>query len=116
MTGGGDELPAGTPATSLYKPDDAGIKVNIYQSLSSYEIPGPALAFGGDAVRPAPTSSKPASATATAKVEPTSSQAATPTAPATVEPTSAAPVATAVPGGKKPSCKKRRHARQVKQL
>lgn len=89
VTDGGSELPQGTPATSLYTPDEAGIKVNIYQELSSYEIPGPKLTIGsgsGSGSAPAPANTK---------------------APA--------PTATAVPT-KKPACKKRRHARQVKQL
>ncbi|RAL11130.1 lytic polysaccharide monooxygenase auxiliary activity family 9 protein [Aspergillus homomorphus CBS 101889] len=44
VTGGGDLAPSGTAGESLYKDTDAGILVNIYQSLSSYEIPGPAIA------------------------------------------------------------------------
>nr|QDK56837.1 AA9 [synthetic construct] len=46
VTGGGSDKPAGTLGTALYKNTDAGILVNIYQSLSSYDIPGPALYSG----------------------------------------------------------------------
>ncbi|KAK3063256.1 hypothetical protein LTS18_001849 [Coniosporium uncinatum] len=47
VTGSGtDDLASGTLGTALYKPDDAGIKIGIYQPLSSYAVPGPALMFG----------------------------------------------------------------------
>ncbi|KAL9006895.1 MAG: hypothetical protein Q9188_000350 [Gyalolechia gomerana] len=46
VTGSGtDHLTSGTLGTALYKPDDAGILVNIYQKLS-YTIPGPKLFSG----------------------------------------------------------------------
>nr|ATQ35955.1 auxiliary activity 9 enzyme [Talaromyces piceae] len=43
ITGSGSASPSGTPGESLYKEDDPGILVNIYQTLSEYDIPGPAL-------------------------------------------------------------------------
>lgn len=46
VTGGGNASPQGTLGTKLYKDTDPGILVNIYQSLSSYDIPGPALFSG----------------------------------------------------------------------
>ncbi|KAF7113654.1 hypothetical protein CNMCM5793_003010 [Aspergillus hiratsukae] len=46
VTGGGSDKPSGTLGTALYKDTDPGILVNIYQSLSSYDIPGPALYNG----------------------------------------------------------------------
>ncbi|KAJ5166856.1 uncharacterized protein N7482_005637 [Penicillium canariense] len=46
VTGGGSDSPSGTLGTALYKDTDPGILVNIYQSLSSYTIPGPALYTG----------------------------------------------------------------------
>lgn len=43
VTGSGtDKLASGTLGTELYRPDDAGIAVNIYQKLT-YTIPGPKL-------------------------------------------------------------------------
>lgn len=42
-SGGSGSVPAGVPATSLYKATDPGILINIYTTLSSYKIPGPAL-------------------------------------------------------------------------
>lgn len=47
VTGGGSDSPAGTLGTELYTATDPGILVNIYQSLDSYDIPGPALYSGG---------------------------------------------------------------------
>ncbi|KAK7757587.1 hypothetical protein SLS62_000602 [Diatrype stigma] len=37
-------LPKGTPATELYKADDAGIDLDIWVNLKSYQIPGPVVA------------------------------------------------------------------------
>ncbi|KAL3479628.1 glycosyl hydrolase family 61-domain-containing protein [Aspergillus californicus] len=47
VTGSGTASPSGTLGTALYKEDDAGIYVNIYQSLSSYDMPGPTLYSAG---------------------------------------------------------------------
>ncbi|KAK4180305.1 glycosyl hydrolase family 61-domain-containing protein [Triangularia setosa] len=46
VTGSGTVLPQGVKGTSLYTPTDAGIRFNIYRSLDSYPIPGPALPAG----------------------------------------------------------------------
>ncbi|KAI5368046.1 Putative auxiliary Activity family 9 [Septoria linicola] len=43
----GSTTPVGTVGTELYKAADAGITINIYQTLDSYEMPGPALVGGG---------------------------------------------------------------------
>ncbi|RAK96352.1 putative endo-1,4-beta-glucanase [Aspergillus ibericus CBS 121593] len=43
ITGTGTAEPSGVLGTELYTPTDAGILVNIYQSLSTYEVPGPTL-------------------------------------------------------------------------
>lgn len=59
ITGSGTDKPQGVPGTELYKPDDEGILFNIYTSLDSYPIPGPALykgGSGGGAPAPSPTS------------------------------------------------------------
>ncbi|KAL4907863.1 glycosyl hydrolase family 61-domain-containing protein [Aspergillus multicolor] len=50
VTGSGTDSPAGTLGTELYNLDDAGILVNIYQSLSTYEIPGPTLYSGATSI------------------------------------------------------------------
>ncbi|PWY77433.1 hypothetical protein BO70DRAFT_317498 [Aspergillus heteromorphus CBS 117.55] len=41
VTGSGTETYTGTAGESLYKDTDPGILVNIYETLSSYDIPGP---------------------------------------------------------------------------
>ena len=51
ISGSGTEHPCKSGAacrkgTALYKADDAGILINIYTTLSSYKIPGPAVWSG----------------------------------------------------------------------
>ena len=59
ITGSGtDSLPSGVVGTALYGANDAGIFVNIYQTLASYIIPGPGLQAGGS-TSPVPPSSTP---------------------------------------------------------
>ncbi|KAJ5902119.1 hypothetical protein N7495_002647 [Penicillium taxi] len=62
VTGGGDDKPTGTLGTELYKDTDPGILVNIYSSLSTYSIPGPALYTG--AVSASGSTTSPASVVA----------------------------------------------------
>ncbi|RAQ43071.1 endoglucanase-4 precursor [Aspergillus flavus] len=47
VTGSGTATPSGTLGTALYKDTDPGIYVDIWQSISSYTIPGPALYTAG---------------------------------------------------------------------
>lgn len=47
ITGSGTATPAGTLGTELYKNTDTSIYVNIWNALSSYVIPGPALYTAG---------------------------------------------------------------------
>ncbi|KAF4551324.1 putative glycosyl hydrolase family 61 protein 7 [Elsinoe fawcettii] len=46
ITGGGSLSPSGTTGNKLYTSDDPGILINIYNSLTSYDIPGPAFVSG----------------------------------------------------------------------
>ncbi|EPE33109.1 hypothetical protein GLAREA_06121 [Glarea lozoyensis ATCC 20868] len=46
VTGSGTATPSGTLGTALYTADEAGILVNIYQTIASYLVPGPALYSG----------------------------------------------------------------------
>ncbi|KKK20041.1 hypothetical protein P175DRAFT_0432863 [Aspergillus ochraceoroseus IBT 24754] len=78
VTGGGSASPSGTLGTKLYTNTDPGILVNIYQSLSSYTIPGPALWSGSSSGSSSTTSS--AAATSAAS---TSAAASTPAAAST---------------------------------
>ncbi|KAJ6180488.1 hypothetical protein N7519_010949 [Penicillium mononematosum] len=43
VTSGGSDVPDGTPGMELYTNTDPGILFDIYSSLTSYDIPGPAL-------------------------------------------------------------------------
>jgi cellulase len=46
VTSGGSTRPSGSPATSFYRASDPGVQFNLYQSFTSYPIPGPALFRG----------------------------------------------------------------------
>ncbi|KAJ5798606.1 uncharacterized protein N7503_007902 [Penicillium pulvis] len=50
VTGSGTENPTGVLGTKLYSSTDAGILVNIYSSLSTYDVPGPTLYSGAVSV------------------------------------------------------------------
>ncbi|KAL4752283.1 glycosyl hydrolase family 61-domain-containing protein [Aspergillus terricola var. indicus] len=63
ITGSGTATPAGTLGTELYKDTDAGIYVNIWNALSSYVIPGPALYTAGSSSGNSATSSATSPAT-----------------------------------------------------
>lgn len=93
ISGSGTAAPSGTAGEKLYTPTDPGILVNIYQSLSTYIIPGPTLwsgAAAGSATAAASATATPttlvtavASATGSpSKVAPTQSNTATSIAPA----------------------------------
>ncbi|RYP76206.1 hypothetical protein DL769_003677 [Monosporascus sp. CRB-8-3] len=92
ITGSGTAKPSGVLGTELYKPDDAGILVNIYNGLSAYEVPGPALIDG--AVSSVAQSTSAVTATGTATVPGGSGGDATAPTSAVEEPTSAAPAPT----------------------
>lgn len=119
VTGSGSELPDGTLGTALYTATDAGILFNIYEDFTSYTIPGPALAFSDSssssssdtaASAAASTTVAATTAAATTTAEATQSAVAVAAASATASAVaSAEPAASAVS-----SCKKRRHARALK--
>ncbi|KAI5862028.1 lytic polysaccharide monooxygenase [Durotheca rogersii] len=44
ISGSGNELPQGIPATELYHSSDPGVAINIWGDLQYYQIPGPAVA------------------------------------------------------------------------
>ncbi|KAK5717492.1 hypothetical protein LTS12_027734 [Elasticomyces elasticus] len=50
VTGSGTDKPKGTLGTELYTPTGPGIIVNIYESLSSYHLPGPATYSGATSI------------------------------------------------------------------
>jgi hypothetical protein len=114
VTGSGTESPAGVSGQSLYTPTDPGILVNIYQSLSSYTIPGPALIDGASSIAQgtsaitasataitgsataAPAQTTASSAVATSATA-TSAAATSPVSSSVVGVSSSAPVTTAAP-------------------
>ncbi|KAL2817890.1 glycosyl hydrolase family 61-domain-containing protein [Aspergillus cavernicola] len=74
VTGSGTATPSGILGTALYKDTDPGIYVDIWNSLSTYEIPGPTLYSAGSVA----TGTSTATATTTTSTE--SSLATTTTA------------------------------------
>ncbi|CAG8280008.1 unnamed protein product [Penicillium salamii] len=92
VTGGGSDSPSGTKGTALYKNTDAGIKVNIYTSMDSYEIPGPALYSGASSGSSTAAASTAAATTAAAATQAATTQAATTAAPAAASSVSVAPI------------------------
>ncbi|KAJ6109493.1 hypothetical protein N7486_001728 [Penicillium sp. IBT 16267x] len=81
VTGGGSATPSGTLGTALYKNTDPGILINIYTSLSTYDIPGPTLYTAGAAAATA-------AVTTTASAEVTSSPASVESVVPTTTPSS----------------------------
>lgn len=73
VTGGGSDSPSGTLGTELYKDTDPGILVNIYESLSSYTIPGPALYTGSSSGSATTAAATTAAASTVASIAPISS-------------------------------------------
>ncbi|KAJ4392808.1 glycoside hydrolase 61 [Neurospora sp. IMI 360204] len=136
VTGSGTEKPAGVKGTALYTPNDKGILFNIYQPMTSYPIPGPALIKGavsvtqahsavtatataltGSAAAPAATGAPATTTVAAAPAVTTTKAAAVPTTTLVASATKA--VTTAAPQATKPakgSCQKRRAARRAAAL
>ncbi|KAI2892719.1 CAZyme family AA9 [Aspergillus niger] len=56
VTGSGTATPSGTLGTALYKDTDPGIYIDIWQSISSYTIPGPTLYTAGSTATAAASS------------------------------------------------------------
>ncbi|KAL3456833.1 glycosyl hydrolase family 61-domain-containing protein [Aspergillus heterothallicus] len=106
ITGSGSDQPEGTLGTELYTLDEAGILVNIYASIDSYEVPGPTLYSGASSIvqatsaitatgtaetgSGAASASATATATATATGTSASASTSTTTASATATATSSA--------------------------
>ncbi|KAL3485256.1 glycosyl hydrolase family 61-domain-containing protein [Aspergillus germanicus] len=77
VTGDGTATPVGTLGTGLYKDTDAGILVNIWNALSSYEIPGPALYTAGSSDTATASSSSSSASVSTATTSATSTSTTT---------------------------------------
>lgn len=50
VTGSGTAKPDGILGTALYKPTEAGVSVDIYSSLSTYQLPGPTIWSGATSI------------------------------------------------------------------
>ncbi|KAJ5987115.1 hypothetical protein N7451_011480 [Penicillium sp. IBT 35674x] len=94
VTGGGSATPSGTLGTALYKNTDPGILINIYTSLSTYDIPGPTLYTAGAA---AATAASTAAAVTTADAVTTAAAVTTASAEVTSSPASVEVVPTTTP-------------------
>ncbi|RDL41926.1 Uncharacterized protein BP5553_01905 [Venustampulla echinocandica] len=81
VSGSGTAKPAGVAGTELYKISDAGILIDIYKTLASYVIPGPALYSGGAAPAPVASSSAAGAVSTAAPVVSTTAAGVFPTAP-----------------------------------
>ncbi|KAI1343671.1 glycosyl hydrolase family 61-domain-containing protein [Xylariaceae sp. FL0016] len=98
ITGGGSDSPDGTLGTELYSADDAGILFNPYGTITSYEIPGPALYSGASSGSGSGSGSASSTTAATATTASASAtKAVTTTAPAATTTTSAAQQTSAKP-------------------
>ncbi|KAH8734291.1 glycosyl hydrolase family 61-domain-containing protein [Ilyonectria robusta] len=97
ITGSGTDNPEGVLGTALYTSTDAGILFNPYETLTSYEIPGPALyGSGSDSGSGSGSDSTPVASSAAA-VSTTATPVAAPTSLVTsvIVPTPAATTAAA---------------------
>ena len=80
VTGSGTATPSGTLGTALYKDTDPGIYVDIWNTLSTYIIPGPTLYTAGSTATA--TSAATSTATTTSAVTSVTSDAAATTSSA----------------------------------
>lgn len=103
VTGSGSSTYSGTKGEALYKDTDPGILVNIYQSLSSYDIPGPAMynatssgSSSGSSSSASSTSSAAAAAATTSSASSSTTSAAAATSSAVSATTTSAAAAAVV--------------------
>lgn len=93
ISGSGSASPAGVALPGYYKNTDPGMLINIYQTVTSYVIPGPAVYKSGSSSSSSSGSSSSGSSSATSA--PTS---APPTAPTTRPASTTAPTSAPVDG------------------
>jgi len=98
VSGTGTATPSGTVGEKLYTDAAApGVVVNIYQSLSTYEIPGPTLYSGAISAAQSTVAAGSAAPVATGSSSAYDAPASTTAAASSAAPTSAAPVTSAAP-------------------
>ncbi|KAJ6007856.1 hypothetical protein N7540_011832 [Penicillium herquei] len=96
VTGDGTATPSAEPATSFYKDTDPGIYIDIWQTISTYTIPGPSLYTAGSTATAAAAAVSSATTTTAAEATQTSSSDTSSQSQATSAQSSAAqPTATA---------------------
>lgn len=86
ITSSGNANPSGVALPGYYKPTDPGMLINIYQPISSYVIPGPAVYRSGSSGSSSSGSSSGAPTSAPTTRPPTSSPTSTPTSAPTSSP------------------------------
>ncbi|KKY24895.1 hypothetical protein UCRPC4_g02261 [Phaeomoniella chlamydospora] len=96
ITGSGTSSPTGTLGQELYSSTDPGILINIYSSISSYTIPGPAIPseFASSDSSSSDATTTAASSVATSSVAASSVAASSVVATSSVAATTSAAVAT----------------------
>ncbi|KAL1584750.1 hypothetical protein WHR41_06945 [Cladosporium halotolerans] len=82
VTGSGSASPSGETAMEFYTATDPGISLNIYNGLTSYDIPGPAVWDGASSGSSDNSGSSPAPSSAAASSAAATSAAASPSYPA----------------------------------
>ncbi|BCR97220.1 lytic polysaccharide monooxygenase auxiliary activity family 9 protein [Aspergillus luchuensis] len=97
VTGSGSSTYSGTKGEALYKDTDPGILVNIYQSLSSYDIPGPAMYNATSSGSSSGSSSSASSTSSAAAAAATTSSASSSTTSAAAATSSAVTVTGSAP-------------------
>lgn len=102
VSGGGSANPAGVLIPGAYKPTDPGMLFNVYQSFTSYPIPGPAIYKSGPAPQNPATNPPVATQKPSTPVTPVTSAPVT-AAPATAAPVTAAPKPAGTPAPSKPA-------------
>ncbi|EFQ36570.1 glycosyl hydrolase family 61 [Colletotrichum graminicola M1.001] len=111
VEGSGSAKPTGVTFPGAYKATDPGLLINIYNKITNYVVPGPAVykSGSGSGSGSAPVASAPA-ATSAAAATPTTLATKTATAAATTSAAAAAPTGDADAGCKRRARKARRSA------
>ncbi|KAI8300326.1 putative endo-beta-1,4-glucanase D [Colletotrichum sp. SAR11_59] len=115
VEGTGSAKPEGVSFPGAYKATDPGLLINIYNTISNYVIPGPAVygsGSSGSGSGSAPASSAPAAA-APSSAAPTTLVTSAAAAPSAAAPSTTS-AAAATPTAPSTGCKRRRAARKAR--
>ncbi|KAK2753522.1 glycosyl hydrolase family 61 [Colletotrichum kahawae] len=121
VEGSGSAKPEGVSFPGAYKATDPGLLINIYNTITNYVIPGPAVygsGSSGSGSGSAPASSAAAASSAPAAAAPSSAAPTTLVTSTAAAPSAAAPsttsAAAATPTAPSTGCKRRRAARKAR--